>query len=496
MKSRKVRVLHHQLVIVVGDTINYAPPSLHRLLGPPPMALRNDTDQTVTPPITAVSTLPSSHPFHNRPTPALPSTTRTSNTTLSSSNQDHPTFSSPPSSYSTLSRRHSKFTSFSGSSASSIHSSESSSLRHGQTGHHWGFGEKADISTVFEEDSLKDADGDSVIETHVDLSRPRDLPLPSDRRRRQSINALDSKDTQPRGSTTPLPFDPSKRLIKQASSSDLSSHPPRTRNIHNRTYRSDTISSQVSNGSEKTAKSAPHPFASIVVRPASPPPRSALRVHNATTLSSSRSTPNLTEALKMQQTLPVPPAHQVTLGAEGPDDGNKCPVCHESLSAEYRLAGEKPLVVAECGHEVHYVSALNGRRSELIQKACFEMCYGEVPPPGSRKQIGVCGICRQPMRVAESAGRRSNKKSNSAWGFLIARHNIPLAWTDQQSSPCSLARRTMILLSLRATTPPHPPPRCSQEDLPHQATVLLQMILSRKIRSCPPHRLHTRPNLL
>ncbi len=50
------------------------------------------------------------------------------------------------------------------------------------------------------------------------------------------------------------------------------------------------------------------------------------------------------------------PAHQVTLAEEGQDDGEKCPVCHESLSAEYRLAGEKPLVVGECGHEVHYVS--------------------------------------------------------------------------------------------------------------------------------------------
>jgi len=37
-------------------------------------------------------------------------------------------------------------------------------------------------------------------------------------------------------------------------------------------------------------------------------------------------------------------------------DDDVCPVCNVSLSSEYRVRGEKPLVVAECGHEVHYVS--------------------------------------------------------------------------------------------------------------------------------------------
>jgi hypothetical protein len=50
------------------------------------------------------------------------------------------------------------------------------------------------------------------------------------------------------------------------------------------------------------------------------------------------------------------PKHQVHLADTSIDDANLCPVCNESLSAEYRIAGEKPLVVGECGHEVHYVS--------------------------------------------------------------------------------------------------------------------------------------------
>lgn len=39
--------------------------------------------------------------------------------------------------------------------------------------------------------------------------------------------------------------------------------------------------------------------------------------------------------------------------------------------------------------------------------------YGPVPPEGSQKNIGVCGVCRQPMRV--NGNDRSSGK-NSEFG--------------------------------------------------------------------------------
>lgn len=47
--------------------------------------------------------------------------------------------------------------------------------------------------------------------------------------------------------------------------------------------------------------------------------------------------------------LPVVSAHSP------PDDGNECPVCLEPLSFSFRLPGEKPHIVPECGHALHEV---------------------------------------------------------------------------------------------------------------------------------------------
>lgn len=38
------------------------------------------------------------------------------------------------------------------------------------------------------------------------------------------------------------------------------------------------------------------------------------------------------------------------------DDEQECPVCLEPLSFSFRLPGEKPHVVPECGHSLHQVS--------------------------------------------------------------------------------------------------------------------------------------------
>jgi len=41
------------------------------------------------------------------------------------------------------------------------------------------------------------------------------------------------------------------------------------------------------------------------------------------------------------------------------DDGGECPVCLEPLSFSFRLPGEKPHIVPECGHALHEVPFQN-----------------------------------------------------------------------------------------------------------------------------------------
>lgn len=52
-----------------------------------------------------------------------------------------------------------------------------------------------------------------------------------------------------------------------------------------------------------------------------------------------------------------PPAHQVNLvsQADTGEDDETCPICVESLGFTFRLPGEKPHVVPECGHSLHEV---------------------------------------------------------------------------------------------------------------------------------------------
>ncbi|KAF9454350.1 hypothetical protein P691DRAFT_656495 [Macrolepiota fuliginosa MF-IS2] len=81
------------------------------------------------------------------------------------------------------------------------------------------------------------------------------------------------------------------------------------------------------------------------------------------------------------------------------DVEDECPVCLEPLSFSFRLPGEKPHIVPECGHALH--------------EACFSAVYG--PPPGADRSIprktnlGVCGVCRRPMKVGDGDGGKSNK---------------------------------------------------------------------------------------
>jgi hypothetical protein len=53
----------------------------------------------------------------------------------------------------------------------------------------------------------------------------------------------------------------------------------------------------------------------------------------------------------------MPPAPVPVVSAhEHIDDEQECPVCLEPLSFSFRLPGEKPHVVPECGHSLHEVS--------------------------------------------------------------------------------------------------------------------------------------------
>lgn len=50
--------------------------------------------------------------------------------------------------------------------------------------------------------------------------------------------------------------------------------------------------------------------------------------------------------------IPVVSSHSVL------DDDDECPVCLEPLSFSFRLPGEKPHIVPECGHALHEVSTV------------------------------------------------------------------------------------------------------------------------------------------
>ncbi|KAH9910514.1 Pleckstrin homology domain-containing protein [Amylocystis lapponica] len=68
---------------------------------------------------------------------------------------------------------------------------------------------------------------------------------------------------------------------------------------------------------------------------------------------------------------------------------------------EDELAGEKPHIVPECGHALH--------------EACFVAVYGPLPNPSRagndirKSSLGVCGVCRRPMKVGDGDGGKSNK---------------------------------------------------------------------------------------
>lgn len=343
---------------------------------------------------------PQPHPFQHNYIPSVPSSTRTnsvSSVTRSDPLTPSDSIYSPPSSFNHLKpplKRYSKLTALSGSSESSNSSSESSSPR--AFPHHWHLGERPDISTVFEEENSVDVELEEVRkgDRRSELAQgPPRHPIPPNHPH-----------------NTPIPFSPT---IDRGT-----------------TERSERFAT-VSYGRSRRTSKLVHPFASPSLRSASPPPFPSSQSLNtfhkyqqperpSHRLAGSNSQTNLADSYRM----PAPvfgPAHQVALvSAEDKNDDELCPVCVESLSFTFRLPGEKPHVVPECGHALHEVSlrpspVLEGSTMLKSNQECFVTVYGEVPPEGSRRNLGVCGVCRQPMRLAESSerkGRGGNSQSS------------------------------------------------------------------------------------
>lgn len=90
-------------------------------------------------------------------------------------------------------------------------------------------------------------------------------------------------------------------------------------------------------------------FATVFSRkpPKAPSLHSAYSTSTATSSSETRSLHPFS-AVPMGP-LPVVSSHSA------PDDDDECPVCLEPLSFSFRLPGEKPHIVPECGHALHEV---------------------------------------------------------------------------------------------------------------------------------------------
>ena len=119
---------------------------------------------------------------------------------------------------------------------------------------------------------------------------------------------------------------------------------------------------------------------------------------------------------------PFSPMHTpplpVVSNREPVEDEAECPVCLEPLSFSFRLPGEKPHIVPECGHALHEVrNEIKPLRSSPDRpQACFTAVYGPPPNQGRttiprKTNLGVCGVCRRPMKVGDGDGGKSNSLS-------------------------------------------------------------------------------------
>ncbi|KAF8329534.1 Pleckstrin homology domain-containing protein [Cantharellus anzutake] len=89
-------------------------------------------------------------------------------------------------------------------------------------------------------------------------------------------------------------------------------------------------------------------------------------------------------------------SHWVISGGLNQEEEERCVICLESLSFSFRLPGEKPQIVPECGHALH--------------DACFTAVYGPVVRgQHGRSNLGLCGVCRRPMKLGDGDNTKGNK---------------------------------------------------------------------------------------
>ncbi|KDR80747.1 hypothetical protein GALMADRAFT_61340 [Galerina marginata CBS 339.88] len=163
----------------------------------------------------------------------------------------------------------------------------------------------------------------------------------------------------------------------------------------------------------------------------------------APSINSAYSASTTTSSSENHSTHPYSSVHMAPLPVvsshNAPDDDDECPVCLEPLSFSFRLPGEKPHIVPECGHALH--------------EACFTAVYG--PPPSQQARtiprktnLGVCGVCRRPMKVGDG----DSGKSNSASSHLAALTGMG----DSRAAPLYPGRDTPTS-RIRQPTRPYDP---------------------------------------
>ena len=84
--------------------------------------------------------------------------------------------------------------------------------------------------------------------------------------------------------------------------------------------------------------------------------------------------------------LPVVSSH------DSSEEEEECPVCLEPLSFSFRLPGEKPHIVPECGHALHEVSACHISLPLLV--------YGRLPSYGLSIFVSRSSLVRRAVIVA------------------------------------------------------------------------------------------------
>jgi len=116
-------------------------------------------------------------------------------------------------------------------------------------------------------------------------------------------------------------------------------------------------------------------FNSVFRKPKAP------SLHSAYSASTGTSSEN--QSIHPYSSAHMPPLPVVS-SHNAPDDDDECPVCLEPLSFSFRLPGEKPHIVPECGHALHEVCNLIMEKLVLTILGLLHRCVRSTAKP-SRK---------------------------------------------------------------------------------------------------------------